>query len=153
MEDLSSYCGGLKKAHQILSVCRNRKRQRKNSRQKRWEKLDVVWRGQKSWNVVAILVTRRGFSGELNDTQSHYIEAAAGDALVGSLYLSNGNPVPGPKFEYKFHWYQRLHYYAAKLLTLDIPIALVGDFSVMPTDLDVYATERGVFDCSCVGFS
>ncbi|MBJ6135307.1 exodeoxyribonuclease III [Ochrobactrum sp. Q0168] len=110
---------------------------------------DAVWQGQKSWNGVAILargrtpvVTRRGLPGELNDTQSRYLEAAVGGVLVGSLYLPNGNPVPGPKFDYKLRWFQRLHDYAAELLTLDIPIALAGDFNVMPTDLDVYAPER-----------
>ncbi|MEJ5023020.1 exodeoxyribonuclease III [Ochrobactrum vermis] len=110
---------------------------------------DAVWQGQKSWNGVAILargrtpvVTRCGLPGELNDAQSRYIEAAIGGVLVGSLYLPNGNPVPGPKFEYKLRWFQRLHDYAAELLTLDIPIALAGDFNVMPTDLDVYAPER-----------
>jgi exodeoxyribonuclease III len=110
---------------------------------------DAVWQGQKSWNGVAILargrtpvVTRRGLPSELNDTQSRYLEAAVGGVLVGSLYLPNGNPVPGPKFEYKLSWFQRLHDYAAELLTLDIPIVLAGDFNVMPTDLDVYAPER-----------
>lgn len=92
--------------------------------------------------VVTPVVTRRGLPSELNDTQSRYLEAAVGGVLVGSLYLPNGNPVPGPKFEYKLRWFQRLHDYAAELLTLDIPIVLAGDFNVMPTDLDVYAPER-----------
>lgn len=110
---------------------------------------DAVWKGQKSWNGVAILakgrtpiLTRHGLPGQTEDMQSRYIEAVVGGVLVGSLYLPNGNPAPGPKFEYKLHWLERLHEYAAELLTFDIPTALVGDFNVMPTDLDVYAPER-----------
>ncbi len=109
----------------------------------------AVWQGQKNWNGVAILargsapvLTRRGLPGEPDHTQSRYIEAAVGGVLVGSLYLPIGNPAPGPKFAYKLRWFERLNDYAAELLALDIPTALVGDFNVMPADLDVYAPER-----------
>lgn len=113
----------------------------------------AAWHGQKSWNGVAILVrdqeplvTRRGLPGDPNDSQSRYIEAAIDGILVGCLYLPNGNPAPGPKFDYKLKWFDRLHSYAADLLDLDIPALFVGDFNVMPTELDVYKPERWVDD-------
>jgi exodeoxyribonuclease-3 len=109
----------------------------------------AVWHGQKSWNGVAILArgadpveTRRCLPGEPDDTQGRYIEAAVDGILIGCLYLPNGNPAPGPKFDYKLRWMQRLTAYAGELLDLDIPVALAGDFNVMPTDLDVYKPER-----------
>ncbi|WP_454746701.1 exodeoxyribonuclease III [Ciceribacter selenitireducens] len=109
----------------------------------------AIWHGQKSWNGVAILardqeplLTRRGLPGDPDDSHSRYIEAAIDGMLIGCLYLPNGNPAPGPKFDYKLRWFERLHAYAADLLELDVPVALVGDFNVMPTDLDVYAPER-----------
>lgn len=109
----------------------------------------AVWHGQKSWNGVAILardvlpvLTRRGLPGDPDDTHSRYIEAAINGLLVGCLYLPNGNPTPGPKFDYKLRWFKRLHRYAGELLNLQVPSLLVGDFNVMPTDLDVYSPER-----------
>ncbi|MGY5810871.1 exodeoxyribonuclease III [Rhizobium sp. LEGMi198b] len=109
----------------------------------------AIWNGQKSWNGVAILAkghepieTRRELPDNLDDTHSRYIEAAVNGMLIGCLYLPNGNPAPGPKFDYKLRWFRRLTAYAEELLALDIPVALVGDFNVMPTDLDVYAPER-----------
>ncbi|MGB3643386.1 MAG: exodeoxyribonuclease III [Mesorhizobium sp.] len=109
----------------------------------------AIWHGQKSWNGVAILArdrtpieTRRGLPGDPEDTHSRYIEAAVGGILVGCIYLPNGNPVPGPKFDYKLRWVERLDTYAAELLMAKVPAALVGDYNVMPTDLDVYAPER-----------
>lgn len=113
----------------------------------------AVWQGQKSWNGVAILArgqeplgTRRGLPGGQGDDQSRYIEAVIDGIVVGCLYLPNGNPVPGPKFRYKLEWFQRLHSYAAELLELGVPVALIGDFNVMPTDLDVYKPERWLDD-------
>lgn len=110
---------------------------------------EAVWHGQKSWNGVAILakgalpvLTRRGLPGDPDDTHSRYIEAAVDGILIGCLYLPNGNPAPGPKFDYKLRWFERLQTYAAELLALDLPVALIGDYNVMPTDLDVYAPER-----------
>jgi exodeoxyribonuclease-3 len=113
----------------------------------------AVWHGQKSWNGVAILArgkepieTRRGLPGDPDDSHSRYIEAAIDGMLVASLYLPNGNPAPGPKFDYKLLWFERLITHAAELLALNQPVVLAGDFNVMPTDLDVYAPERWVDD-------
>jgi exodeoxyribonuclease-3 len=113
----------------------------------------AIWQGQKSWNGVAILArgkkpieTRRGLPGEPEDDQSRYIEAAVEGVLIGCLYLPNGNPAPGPKFEYKLRWFERLKAHAAELLKLEVPAALVGDFNVMPTELDVYKPERWTDD-------
>ena len=113
----------------------------------------AVWHGQKSWNGVAILArgaepveTRRGLPGDPDDTHSRYIEAAVGGLIVGCLYLPNGNPAPGPKFDYKLRWFERLMSYAQTLLDSGAPAVLAGDFNVMPTDLDVYAPERWVDD-------
>jgi len=109
----------------------------------------AVWHGQKSWNGVAILArgaepveTQRGLPDEPDDTHSLYIEAAVDGILVGCLYLPNGNPAPGPKFDYKLRWFERLIGHAAALLALGKPVVLAGDYNVMPTDLDVYAPER-----------
>jgi exodeoxyribonuclease-3 len=109
----------------------------------------AIWQGQKAWNGVAILArnrqpveTRRCLPGDPEDSHSRYIEAVVEGILVGCLYLPNGNPAPGPKFDYKLRWFKRLHAYAAELLELDVPVALVGDFNVMPTELDVYAPDR-----------
>jgi exodeoxyribonuclease-3 len=90
--------------------------------------------------------TRRGLPGDPDDTHSRYIEAAIDGTLVGCLYLPNGNPAPGPKFDYKLRWFERLTGYAETLLESGAPAVLAGDFNVMPTDLDVYAPERWVDD-------
>lgn len=109
----------------------------------------AIWHGQKSWNGVAILArgaepieTRRGLPGDPDDTHSRYIEAAVDGILIGCLYLPNGNPAPGPKFDYKLRWFDRLSAYASELLALDVPVILAGDYNVMPTELDVYKPER-----------
>ena len=113
----------------------------------------AIWHGQKSWNGVAILArgakpveTRRGLPGDPNDVHSRYIEAAVNGVLIGCLYLPNGNPAPGPKFDYKLAWFARLTRYAAKLQKSKDPIVLAGDYNVMPTDIDVYKPERWVDD-------
>ena len=113
----------------------------------------AVWHGQKSWNGVAILArgaepveTRRGLPGDPDDTHSRYLEAAVAGLIVGCLYLPNGNPAPGPKFDYKLRWFERLTSYAETVLASGAPAVLAGDFNVMPTDLDVYAPERWVDD-------
>ena len=109
---------------------------------------ESVWRGQNSWNGVAILargtapiVTRTGLPGDASDTQSRYIEAAVDGVLVASLYAPNGNPQPGPKFDYKLAWLKRLTRHAATLCKAGIPVVLAGDYNVVPTDRDIYATR------------
>jgi exodeoxyribonuclease III len=113
----------------------------------------AVWHGQKSWNGVAILArgsqpeeTRRGLPGDPDDSHSRYLEAKIDDLLIGCLYLPNGNPAPGPKFDYKLAWFKRFHKYAKKLLTLDGEVILAGDYNVIPTELDAYKPERWVKD-------
>jgi exodeoxyribonuclease-3 len=90
--------------------------------------------------------TRRGLPGDGSDEQSRYIEAAVQGVLVGCLYLPNGNPAPGPKFDYKLQWFERLKQHAHELLASGLPVVLAGDYNVMPTDLDVYKPERWTND-------
>jgi len=113
----------------------------------------AIWHGQKSWNGVAILArgcqpeeTRRGLPGDPNDVHSRYIEAAIKGVLVGCLYLPNGNPWPGPKFDYKLAWTKRFEVLAADLVKLDAPVVLAGDYNIIPTDADAYKPERWVRD-------
>ncbi len=113
----------------------------------------AVWQGQKSWNGVAILArgctpveTRRGLPGNPDDSHSRYIEAAVGGVLVGCLYLPNGNPKPGPKFDYKLEWTRRFEALAGELLSLGEPAVLAGDYNIIPTDADVYKPERWLKD-------
>lgn len=113
----------------------------------------AIWQGQKSWNGVAILArgatpveSRRGLPGDADDAHSRYIEAVVDGILIGCLYLPNGNPAPGPKFDYKRRWFARLADYAAELIELDLPVVLAGDFNVMPADIDVYKPQRWVKD-------
>jgi exodeoxyribonuclease-3 len=113
----------------------------------------AVWHGQKSWNGVAILSrigepeeVRRVLPGDAEDSHSRYIEAMVGGIRIGCLYLPNGNPAPGPKFDYKLRWFERLTAHAAELIDLDMPVILTGDYNVMPTEMDVYKPERWVDD-------
>jgi len=113
----------------------------------------AIWHGQKSWNGVAILArnkalkeVRRALPGDPDDSHSRYIEATIDGILVGCLYLPNGNPAPGPKFDYKLRWFERLTAHAAQLLASGIPVILTGDYNVMPTELDVYKPERWLDD-------
>jgi exodeoxyribonuclease-3 len=113
----------------------------------------AVWHGQKSWNGVAILgkgcepvERRRVLAGDPQDVQSRYLEADVDGLVVGCLYLPNGNPAPGPKFDYKLRWFQRLADHARDLLESRKPVVLAGDFNVIPTERDVYAPERWVDD-------
>jgi len=114
---------------------------------------EAIWHGQKSWNGVAILSrngkieeVRRGLPGDPDDTHSRYIEAIVNNITIGCLYLPNGNPAPGPKFDYKLRWFERLTAHAAELLGSGKPVVLCGDYNVMPTELDVYKPERWVDD-------
>jgi exodeoxyribonuclease III len=109
----------------------------------------AVWHGQSRWNGVAILarnaepiLTRRGLPGEPEDEQARYIEAAVRGVLVGCLYAPNGNPAPGPKFDYKLRWLERLLLHAIELLDTGAPVVLAGDYNVIPDDIDVYNPER-----------
>jgi exodeoxyribonuclease-3 len=113
----------------------------------------AIWHGQKSWNGVAILSSigqpeevRRALPGDEEDEHSRYIEALVNGVLVCCLYLPNGNPAPGPKFDYKLGWFERLSKHAKELLQSGNPVVLAGDYNVMPTDLDVYKPERWVDD-------
>lgn len=113
----------------------------------------AIWHGQKSWNGVAILCrggqpeeTRRGLPGDPDDSHSRYLEAKVDDLLIGCLYLPNGNPAPGPKFDYKLAWFKRLQRYAKKLVEVEHAVILAGDYNVIPTDLDAYKPERWVKD-------
>ncbi|HUE78935.1 MAG TPA: exodeoxyribonuclease III [Sphingomicrobium sp.] len=112
-----------------------------------------IWHGQKSWNGVAILSrvgepveTCRGLPGDPHDSQSRYLEAAVCGLLIGCLYLPNGNPWPGPKFDYKLKWMDRIDAHAQGLLDSGVPALLIGDFNVIPTDQDVYKPERWAKD-------
>lgn len=114
---------------------------------------EAIWLGQKSWNGVAILSrgaeiheTRRGLPGDPDASHSRYIEAAIRGVLVGCLYLPNGNPAPGPKFDYKLRWFDAFAAHASSLLASGAPVVLAGDYNVMPTKLDVYKPERWLDD-------
>ncbi|HWW24998.1 MAG TPA: exodeoxyribonuclease III [Caulobacter sp.] len=105
----------------------------------------AVWKGQRTWNGVAILargmapvVTRSALAGEPDPSQSRYIEAAVNGVLIGCLYLPNGNPVPGPKFDYKLAWFEAFNAHAQALLTSSAPVVLAGDYNVVPTKADIY---------------
>ncbi|MBB4279517.1 exonuclease III [Rhizobium mongolense] len=89
---------------------------------------------------------RKGLPGDPDDLHSRYIEAIVKGIVIGGLHLPNGNPYPGPKFDYKLRWFERLHNYAAKLLALEVPVVLAGDYNVMPREFDVYKPERWVND-------
>jgi exodeoxyribonuclease-3 len=113
----------------------------------------AIWHGQKSWNGVAILSrlgmpaeVRRVLPGDPEDEHSRYIEAVVNGITIGCLYLPNGNPAPGPKFDYKLKWFERFALHAAELLASGMPTVLTGDYNVMPTELDVYKPERWVND-------
>jgi exodeoxyribonuclease III len=105
----------------------------------------ALWKGQRSWNGVAILArgvqpveVRRELPGDASDEQSRYLEAAVDGVIVACLYLPNGNPQPGPKFDYKLAWFERLIVHARSLVDAAHPVVLCGDFNVVPTDFDIY---------------
>ena len=112
-----------------------------------------IWHGQKSWNGVAILSRnqppeeiRRGLQGDPEDIHSRYIEAKINGIIIGCLYLPNGNPAPGPKFDYKLSWMKRFAAHSSELIKSDVPVILTGDYNVIPTELDAYKPERWVKD-------
>jgi exodeoxyribonuclease-3 len=104
--------------------------------------------GQKTWNGVAILarqadpvLIRTELPGDATDKEARYIEAAVKGIIATSIYLPNGNPQPGPKFDYKLEWFRRLRSHAAKFIQQEIPVVLAGDYNVAPTELDIYPTK------------
>lgn len=108
----------------------------------------VVWHGQKGFNGVAVLARgqqpverRRGLPGDPDDTHSRYIEAEVNGVVVASIYLPNGNPQPGPKFDYKLAWMARLQDHARALLAEERPVVLAGDYNVIPTDIDTFSVR------------
>ncbi len=113
----------------------------------------AIWRGQRSWNGVAILAkgqqpeeVRRALPGDAADDQSRYLEALVGGITVACLYLPNGNPQPGPKFTYKLAWFERLIEHAQALYASGKPVVLAGDFNVVPTDFDIYNSRSWLKD-------
>ena len=105
----------------------------------------ALWKGQRSWNGVAILArgmepveVRRELPGDPSDDHSRYLEAAIDGLVVACLYLPNGNPQPGPKFDYKLAWFERLIAHAATLVGSEHPVVMAGDYNVVPTDFDIY---------------
>lgn len=109
--------------------------------------------GQASWNGVAILAKnsqpleiRRRLPGEEEDSQARYLEAAVHGIVVACLYLPNGNPQPGPRFEYKLRWFNHLIEHAQSLAESEHPVVLAGDFNVVPTDFDIYNTRSWLKD-------
>jgi exodeoxyribonuclease-3 len=114
---------------------------------------EAIWHGQNSWNGVAILSRNgkpeevcRALPGDPDDLHSRYLEAMVKGIHISCLYLPNGNPAPGPKFDYKMGWFERLTKHAKELLNAGKPVVLTGDYNVMPTELDVYKPERWVND-------
>jgi len=113
----------------------------------------AIWHGQPRWNGVALLSrvgelveTRRSLPGDPDPSQSRYIEAAVCGILVGNMYAPNGNPWPGPKFDYKLVWLDRLKEHAQALLDSGAPAILIGDYNIIPTDEDVYKPQRWLTD-------
>ena len=113
----------------------------------------AIWHGQKSWNGVAILARGsqpvemgRGLAGDPEDVQSRYIEGMVDGVMICCLYLPNGNPAPGPKFDYKLKWFDRLIARGTELIGKKEPVVIAGDYNVMPTEIDVYKPERWLTD-------
>lgn len=117
----------------------------------------AVWSGERARNGVAILargappvLTRRALPGDPSDAQSRYIEAAIRGVLVACLYAPNGNPQPGPRYDYKLQWLERLNAHAAELFATGLPVVLAGDYNVAPTDLDIYSMKSSWKDDALV---
>ena len=113
----------------------------------------AIWHGQRSWNGVALLSkvgepieTRRALPNDPGAQQSRYIEAAVSGVLIGNLYAPNGNPSPGPKFDYKLAWLDELCAHGKELIETGLPAVLIGDYNVIPENDDVYKPERWAKD-------
>ncbi|SHF99449.1 exodeoxyribonuclease III [Chryseobacterium sp. OV279] len=109
----------------------------------------ALWKGQKSWNGVAILTkdleiteVQDTLPGDPEDLQSRYIEVIIDQMVICCLYLPNGNPYPGPKFDYKLDWIKRLKKRTNELIKMELPAILIGDFNIIPESVDVYKPER-----------
>ena len=115
---------------------------------------NALWHGQKSWNGVGILAKKelkmkeikRGLPGDPEDLQSRYLQVLVEGLMIVCLYFPNGNPAPGPKFDYKMSWFKRLNTKARSLIKLKIPVILAGDYNVVPTEMDAHKPERWVND-------
>ena len=113
----------------------------------------AIWKGQKRWNGVAILSkgheiteVQNSLPGNKDDVQSRYIEAIINKMVICCLYLPNGNPYPGEKFEYKLEWIKRLKKRANELIKMELPAILIGDFNIIPEEIDVYKPEKWIDD-------
>jgi len=113
----------------------------------------AIWHGQKGFNGVAILSrgeepveALRGLPGDPEDEQARYLEADVGGVRIANLYLPNGNPQPGPKFDYKLAWMKRLRARMAQLSAREQPTVVLGDFNVIPEDGDTYSVEAMASD-------
>ncbi|NYD90804.1 exodeoxyribonuclease III [Sphingomonas melonis] len=113
----------------------------------------AVWHGQKGFNGVAVLARgqtpverQRGLIGEVEDEHSRYLECDVGGLVVASIYLPNGNPQPGPKFDYKLRWMERLAARARVLLDEEVPTVLMGDYNVIPNDDDTFSVRAMATD-------
>ncbi|MBA3879755.1 MAG: exodeoxyribonuclease III [Sphingobium sp.] len=113
----------------------------------------AVWHGQKGFNGVAILARgttpverQKGLGGEPEDDHSRYVEAEVDGLIVASIYLPNGNPQPGPKFDYKLRWIDRLRARARDLLAEERPVVLAGDYNVIPNDDDTFSVSAMASD-------
>ena len=109
----------------------------------------AIWHGQKQWNGIAILSrgfemteVQRSLPGNADDIQSRYLEVIIDQIVICCLYLPNGNPFPGPKFEYKMEWIKRFKKRTKQFIDMDLPAILIGDFNIIPTEKDVYKPER-----------
>jgi exodeoxyribonuclease III len=113
----------------------------------------AVWHGQRSHHGVAILARgaapreiRRGLPGDDEDREARYLEAEVGGITIASVYLPNGNPAPGPRFDYKLAWFERLNAHAQRLVASGKPVVLAGDLNVVPTKADIYNEWLWRFD-------
>lgn len=113
----------------------------------------AVWHGQKGFNGVAVLARgvdpverQRGLAGGPEDEHSRYLECEVFGLVIASIYLPNGNPVPGPKFDYKLRWFERLQARARALLAEERPVILAGDYNVIPNDDDTFSVKAMAAD-------
>ncbi|WP_346986044.1 exodeoxyribonuclease III [Chryseobacterium sp. POE27] len=109
----------------------------------------AIWNGQKQWNGVAILSkdleiteVQRQLPGDPEDLQSRYLEAIIDQMVICCVYIPNGNPYPGPKYDYKQAWLKRLKKRTREFITMELPAIIIGDFNIIPTAKDVYKPEK-----------